>query len=652
MEYLCPVCNKPYDGVFCTACTTSSGEKDDGKNKSAEKQDTAYLVDLVTNRKIPIATPLCKCGRDESNNIVISGDQSISRNHFTITREGNQYYVKDENSRHGTFLNGKQLFTTEPVSDGDVLKVGVSLFWFVLEPADQADKALTAQAPSSAGSFDANGGQNDQEKADAITSIRPGKGAANLSDDQISTVTSDNIPVRVTDETLSAKYRFKTHSFDSSNKQGNSLSAQAKGSKPSFNEPANTPRPADKTDLPNKPGVAGLSSRSSQSETGEFTQLDPAEYLSQVQEPVGRALSANDLIESLDLTPDKTEKRAAEDSGEVKSDSGEAESGETGAETAKATPGFMERLSATLGTNKEPNPPKGEGKALLGSLLSSLSGDKPKQAGGQDDQNSTLAVRPKTPPQDYASDRLKKQIERLDNADNGKVKALEESAAKVTSQFKHLDEQLTNLTDQFRFLQQKFEDLSEQISQTRKARNTLLAIQSINGEDLSGCCVKVFAQTGFSVSIIESESGKSNQELKLQLGEITAIVRIVGPLGERADLGQLAMDLAHFWLEGKTEPKGILVVASTGESDLATPNTHDNNDELADYAIKKNVCLITTDQLIAMYSSLMSNDSQALVVQNQILETRGWLEGFGQAVATNSGDKSSKLDQLSFSLSA
>ena len=94
---------------------------------------TAFLVDLVSNRKIPVETPRCRVGRDDLNDIVISGDQSISRFHFIITYEDGAFKVQDAKSRHGTFLNGNPLTEPESINDGDVLKVGVSLFWFVIE---------------------------------------------------------------------------------------------------------------------------------------------------------------------------------------------------------------------------------------------------------------------------------------------------------------------------------------------------------------------------------------------------------------------------------------------------------------------------------------------------------------------------------------
>ncbi len=201
MEYLCPVCDKPYDGVFCTACTSSAQDLVGLDGLANEENETAYLVDLVTNRKIPIVTPICQCGRDESNNIVISGDQSISRNHFTITKDGDKYFVKDENSRHGTFLNGKQLFALEEVNDGDVLKVGVSLFWFVLEAAGlDGSPAADSSIKENQTGPEVKVAEGSGVIVEARTSIHPGTGAPTMSNEDLASITSDNMPVIVADE--------------------------------------------------------------------------------------------------------------------------------------------------------------------------------------------------------------------------------------------------------------------------------------------------------------------------------------------------------------------------------------------------------------------------------------------------------------------
>ena len=139
MESICPICKRSYDGVVCTKCTVNNLDvsflKPSQRLVTARQEEraTAYLVDLVTTRRIPITTVRCQVGRDELNDLVIAGDHSMSRYHFLLTEENSQYKVQDLNSRHGTFLNGKELLETEPIFDGDVLKAGASLFWFVIE---------------------------------------------------------------------------------------------------------------------------------------------------------------------------------------------------------------------------------------------------------------------------------------------------------------------------------------------------------------------------------------------------------------------------------------------------------------------------------------------------------------------------------------
>lgn len=142
MAKTCAQCNREYKGDTCPTCTETGvdiGKVLESEKEQMEKNEsavpTAFLVDLVSNRKIPITTPRCRVGRDDLNDIVISGDQSISRFHFIITYEDSQYYVQDAKSRHGTFLNGNQISGPEAINDGDVLKIGVSLFWFVIETA-------------------------------------------------------------------------------------------------------------------------------------------------------------------------------------------------------------------------------------------------------------------------------------------------------------------------------------------------------------------------------------------------------------------------------------------------------------------------------------------------------------------------------------
>ncbi len=103
-------------------------------NMSSENSNfTAFLLILESNRKIPVVSPQCRLGRDDQNDIVISDDSSISRFHALITTKDGEYFVNDSKSRHGTFLNGNKLLEPARINDGDLLKIGSSIFWFVIE---------------------------------------------------------------------------------------------------------------------------------------------------------------------------------------------------------------------------------------------------------------------------------------------------------------------------------------------------------------------------------------------------------------------------------------------------------------------------------------------------------------------------------------
>lgn len=72
-------------------------------------------------------------GRSSENSIVIPQDATISNHHATILyKESQGFFIKDEMSANGTFLNGEELSITTPVSlkDGDLLKMAKTVFRF------------------------------------------------------------------------------------------------------------------------------------------------------------------------------------------------------------------------------------------------------------------------------------------------------------------------------------------------------------------------------------------------------------------------------------------------------------------------------------------------------------------------------------------
>jgi len=63
-----------------------------------------------------------RIGRSRENQIVLD-DPSVSRHHATIIVNGNTYFVRDNGSTNGTFINGRRI-QNEPLQVTDILKVG------------------------------------------------------------------------------------------------------------------------------------------------------------------------------------------------------------------------------------------------------------------------------------------------------------------------------------------------------------------------------------------------------------------------------------------------------------------------------------------------------------------------------------------------
>jgi ABC-type multidrug transport system ATPase subunit len=96
-------------------------------------------------RQLP--TRVLRIGRAQDNDIVIA-DLGVSRHHAELRRVGDRYEIADLNSHNGTYVNGQRV-TTGPVSDGDIVGIGPSVFRLsgteLLEFVDTGDISLVAQ---------------------------------------------------------------------------------------------------------------------------------------------------------------------------------------------------------------------------------------------------------------------------------------------------------------------------------------------------------------------------------------------------------------------------------------------------------------------------------------------------------------------------
>jgi len=110
----------------------------------------ATLVQLkegVAGIRLRIDKPQFSLGRAKDNEISID-DELVSKTHAIIEvmenteRAGFDYYLQDQDSTNGTYVNDKKIGLYK-LSNGDVIRIGVSNFKFLDDTND--DPAETAQ---------------------------------------------------------------------------------------------------------------------------------------------------------------------------------------------------------------------------------------------------------------------------------------------------------------------------------------------------------------------------------------------------------------------------------------------------------------------------------------------------------------------------
>ncbi len=97
-----------------------------------------------------LSSPLVKVGRDAQNCDFPLFDQFVSNPHFSIRQEQNQYFIADEGSTNGTFLNGMQLRPSQPVplQPDAIIKVGNTQLQFKRLGGETRRVSLDGQVPA------------------------------------------------------------------------------------------------------------------------------------------------------------------------------------------------------------------------------------------------------------------------------------------------------------------------------------------------------------------------------------------------------------------------------------------------------------------------------------------------------------------------
>lgn len=86
------------------------------------------LVNLTTNQPYQIIGPNTTLGRAPENNIVLGDDGYASAHHARVFFENGGWWLEDNGSSNGTFVNDKAIQGRHQLTPNDVIKVGRTHF--------------------------------------------------------------------------------------------------------------------------------------------------------------------------------------------------------------------------------------------------------------------------------------------------------------------------------------------------------------------------------------------------------------------------------------------------------------------------------------------------------------------------------------------
>lgn len=129
----CPFCGQPTDPVTgACACSVEAGTATVGASLGTATA-VATAPRLVGARGayggtvFEIGGTEASIGRDVGNTIQLSNDNTVSRRHARLLRQGEGWLIRDEGSSNGTWVNGVRV-TEHPLRPGDEIQIGATFF--------------------------------------------------------------------------------------------------------------------------------------------------------------------------------------------------------------------------------------------------------------------------------------------------------------------------------------------------------------------------------------------------------------------------------------------------------------------------------------------------------------------------------------------
>jgi len=83
----------------------------------------------------------------EGDNDLIIADKNVALHHLLIFKEGNQYFVEDQNSQFGTMVNEKKVENRTTLSNGDSIFIGEHCLIFENELIEDISRSAIQTSP-------------------------------------------------------------------------------------------------------------------------------------------------------------------------------------------------------------------------------------------------------------------------------------------------------------------------------------------------------------------------------------------------------------------------------------------------------------------------------------------------------------------------
>jgi hypothetical protein len=188
--------------------------------------------------------------------------------------------------------------------------------------------------------------------------------------------------------------------------------------------------------------------------------------------------------------------------------------------------------------------------------------------------------------------------------------------------FEELDglrRQHENVEEQIRLAVVKAKELEDRIDRMEDLKNSLL---SAEGDALAEACSKVFERLGWQV---KPAIGSENELWLIDEEKTQAIIRLNHSTGQpnRSEMAALAESVITYWGAHEVEPKGILVASTFADKPPQERPEEDFPESMHDFAKRKNLCLITTAQLLAIYRDLEIGGADPKAIRENLLTTSG-----------------------------